>query len=175
MSRQGVKFEKKEKEASDKNKKGNYTKMGLMFKRKKKNLSKKISFVSISSQLLKEKDEIIKLALYQKDKISFNDNREREILKIILKKPSKWRKTIELMYLRKFFQDFNTFSEMAVFLPKELIFQLFRQIQYIEKFKGDIIFKEGEPAKNFFIIIEGEVEILESKKNINYENQLSIL
>ena len=129
-----------------------------------------MSIASASKFLLREKDDIIKLALYQKDKISFDDKKEREILKVILKKPSKWRNIIELMFVRKFFQNFNVFIEMEKFLVKDLINQLFREIQYIEKKPGEIIFQEGEIGENFYIIIEGEVDILESKqKKLTFE------
>jgi len=50
---------------------------------------------------------------------------------------------------------------MENFLTFDLYFSLYKELMYEEKKAGDVIFYEGDKAKKFYIIIDGEVELLE--------------
>ena len=56
---------------------------------------------------------------------------------------------------------------MGNFLTNQLMLSLCRELMYLQKNKNDVIFYEGDIGKKFYIIIDGEVEVLEEKVKKN--------
>merc|ERR1712113_390893 len=116
--------------------------------------------------IIRQKNSVIDKALYEKDyQISFSNRKDREVLKVILQKKGKLRSKKELKYIKKFFQSFKLFKDMEKFLTSNLMISLCRELMYFSKKEGEVVFYEGDIGKRFFIIIDGEVEVLEEKVN----------
>jgi CRP-like cAMP-binding protein len=67
------------------------------------------------------------------------------------------------MYIKKFLSSFEIFKELGEFLTDELMINLCRELTYLHKQKDEVIFYEGDIGKKFYIIIDGEVEVLEER------------
>lgn len=113
--------------------------------------------------ILRQKNNLIDKGLYQKDAISFDNLKDREVLKVILQKKGKFRSKKELLYIRKFFSSFKIFQDMEKFLTNQLMISLCKELMYFSKSEDEVVFYEGDIGKKFYIIIDGEVEVLEEQ------------
>ena len=56
--------------------------------------------------IMRQKRRIVNVGIANKGKIVFDDDKHREVLKVILKKQGKFRTNLEIQYILKFFSNF---------------------------------------------------------------------
>lgn len=126
-----------------------------------------MTFRKVTRMVQLQKNNIINNGLYSIEPLSFNNFKQREVLKVLLQKKNIFRNKKELLYIKKFFSSFKMFKDMGNFLTNQLMLSLCRELMYLQKNKNDVIFYEGDIGKKFYIIIDGEVEVLEEKVKKN--------
>ena len=120
-----------------------------------------------AKSVLNWKEKVIQRGIYEKDKVTFQDPDDRAVVKVLLRKKGKFRKGDEIRYLRKLFGNFAVFQAMMKFLSMELMSRLFERVRYQRKKQGEVIFYQGDTAYKFYVIIEGEVAMLEEQDGVN--------
>ena len=120
-----------------------------------------MSVYKVSKMLLAQKNNIINKGIYSKEPIPFSDLKNQEVLKIILNKKGKFRSKQELRFIRKFFSTFKIFKEMEKSLTDKLMISFCKELMYMQRKEGEVVFYEGDIGKRFYIVIDGKVEVLE--------------
>jgi len=83
-------------------------------------------------------------ALMSKKPLSLDNITYKSILKLLLKKKSKFRKHKELLFIQKFFSQYKIFQDLEKKLTDSLVIALYRELRFEEKRLGEVLFYQGD-------------------------------
>ncbi|CAI2367645.1 unnamed protein product [Moneuplotes crassus] len=100
-------------------------------------------------------DKIFDGSIY---KLSFN-----EVI-FILKKESEDRQKFEINGMQRFFKDNKFFKDLELTEGEDTVKKCFQRLKYACYEEGEYIMRQGDDGDKYYIILEGEVQILINKQ-----------
>ena len=99
--------------------------------------------------------------------LNLNDPNDLEKVSLLLKKKKEARTVADIKLLAKSFETIDLFKEIKKGVEPILYERLFKELIYESFTANSLIFKENDPPDKLYIILSGEVYILNTKESNN--------